>query len=230
MSKQGRDFGDYALLCAAVLAAVCGLVLGLGLLYEHNRDDGETCWADPDGRRLLDFDFHTFSNGRPVRCGYLPPRPGSVLPHVLGEEDRAVYSDILCYPMKKIPVSTSPAPEPTMFYFGCHRDAGHYLWTEDKDRLSITRLLSEQPWGYGVDGDLCPPKGFAYGQAMLTHRYAWSALSWWDNSIDTRPGSHSTFLAVGTHSASALLAMARARFPWVFARFKYEVVLDGEDK
>lgn len=68
-------------------------------------DGTPACWTDPDPHVHLDFDFHTFVGGRPVRCGYLEPKPGSVLPRVLGEEDRAVYSDIMCYPMKAIPCS-----------------------------------------------------------------------------------------------------------------------------
>jgi hypothetical protein len=121
---------------------------------------------------------------------------------------------------------------PTMFYCGCHRDSGHYLWNEDGD--SSSWFWKNQPWGYDVDGKLQPfPRGgfiVPNGHARLTHAHGWTALSWWDNSIDTRPGSHSTFVALGTHAAETMLAMARARFPWVFERLKYEIVLSGGDK
>lgn len=62
----------------------------------------ETCWRDPRAATILDFDFHTFVDGRPIRCGYMQPRPGSVLPRVVGEMDRGVLSDILCYPLEPI--------------------------------------------------------------------------------------------------------------------------------
>lgn len=118
---------------------------------------------------------------------------------------------------------------PVMFYCGCHRDSGHHLWTADETTSSTFWQL--QPWGYAVDGDLQPrPKnGFHLpnGIARFTQEHGWSALSWWDNSIDTRPGSHSTFIVHGTYLAEEVLAMARARFPWVFARFQYQVVLPG---
>lgn len=123
---------------------------------------------------------------------------------------------------------------PTMFYCGCHRDKGHYMWADDETEVHWHLMRSEQPWGDRVDGGLQPFARGGYivpnGHARLTHQYGWTALSWWDNSIDTRPGSHSTFIAIGTHTAEAMLALARARFPWVFERFKYEIVLGGGDR
>lgn len=122
--------------------------------------------------------------------------------------------------------------KPTMFYCGCHRDSGHHVWREDGD--SSHKFWKLQPWGVKIDGELQPlaRRGFHVpnGAARFTLAHGWSALSWWDNSIDTRPGSHSTFVVEGTHTAEAVLAMARARFPWVFERFKYEIVLGAGDK
>jgi hypothetical protein len=117
---------------------------------------------------------------------------------------------------------------PKMFYCGCHGDTGHYVWSEDGWRSY--KLWKEQPWGNAIDGGLQPPKWRDNGMTRFTQKHGWSALSWWDNSIDTRPGSHSTFVVEGTHSAEEVLAMARNRFPWVFSRFKYEIVLGGGDR
>lgn len=121
---------------------------------------------------------------------------------------------------------------PTMFYCGCHGDSGHYLWTEDE--ATSHSFWKLQPWGKGIDGDLQPFARNGYvvpnGAARFTQEHGWSALSWWDNSIDTRPGSHSTFVVEGAYSAEEVLAMARVRFPWVFSRFQYEIVLGGGDK
>jgi hypothetical protein len=62
----------------------------------------ESCWRDPRASTILDFDFHTFVDGAPIRCGYMAPRANSVLPRVVGEMDRGVFSDILCYPLERI--------------------------------------------------------------------------------------------------------------------------------
>lgn len=89
----------------AVTLAFCAAAFGAGVLYLDTRPRAgeQTCWKDPEPHAHLDFDFHTFVSGRPVRCGYLEPRKGDILPHVLGEEDRAVYSDIMCYSMVPTP-------------------------------------------------------------------------------------------------------------------------------
>lgn len=128
--------------------------------------------------------------------------------------------------------AVSSAGAPPMFYCGCHGDKGHYLWTEDEDESG--KFWAMQPWGVRVDGELQPfPRGgfiVRNGATRFTLEHGWSALSWWDNSIDGRPGSHSTFMVKGTWSAKEVLSMAQRRFPWVFSRFKYEVVLGGGDR
>jgi len=80
------------------------IATGLGGLIQwranSNMADFPTCWTDPHVHGDLDFDFHTLDkHGVPIRCGYLPPRPGSILPRVLGEQIRAEVSDIICYPL-----------------------------------------------------------------------------------------------------------------------------------
>lgn len=119
--------------------------------------------------------------------------------------------------------------EPKMFYCGCHRDTGHYLWTEDE--YESYRFWEMQPWGVKLDGTLqpTPRDGFIVpnGVARFTHEYGWSALSWWDNSIDTRQGSHSTFIVEGAYTAEEVLEMAQRRFYWVFAHFEYEISIEA---
>lgn len=78
---------------------------GIGVVVNLIRKpppSSESCWRDPRAATILDFDFHTFVDGRPIRCGYMPPRANSVLPRVVGEVDRGVFSDILCYPLEPI--------------------------------------------------------------------------------------------------------------------------------
>jgi len=116
-----------------------------------------------------------------------------------------------------------------MFYCGCLAEPGHYLWRENQHKVSWKETDTIQPWGHWIDGGLTPLQegraAVANGVARLMHAHGWTSLSWWDNSIDSRPGSHSTFVVAGTWSAEEMCSMARARFPWVFERFKYEVVL-----
>lgn len=57
--------------------------------------------------------------------------------------------------------------------------------------------------------------------APLSRLGGWnlSALSWWDRSQDTHPGSNSTIFAPGlTITAEEMLTEAQRRFPWVFSR------------
>jgi hypothetical protein len=93
--------GDFA--TGAALAF--GVAVGVFVLWIFLRQapiPSESCWRDPRASTILDFDFHTFVDGAPIRCGYMPPRANSVLPRVVGEMDRGVFSDILCYPLEKI--------------------------------------------------------------------------------------------------------------------------------
>jgi hypothetical protein len=53
----------------------------------------------------------------------------------------------------------------------------------------------------------------------------WSLISWWDNSVDTRGASNCSFMVDRRETPEEILAEARAAFPQIFARFKYEIVL-----
>ena len=120
---------------------------------------------------------------------------------------------------------------PKMLYCGCHGDSGHYVWRENGERVRWGLADKEQPWGKAIDGGIQPLARGGYhvpnGVARYTQEHGWSALSWWDNSIDTRPGSHSTFVIEGVHSAEFVLVSARIRFPWVFERFPFDVSIPG---
>lgn len=109
------------------------------------------------------------------------------------------------------------------YYFGCIRESGHYLWTGDLERIGHHQWPSLLPWPVEVvDTGLCP-KDRDWGSAQVTHKDGWTALSFWDWSVDTRPGSHSTFLFRDVLDFDAALARARELFPTVFARLKFEV-------
>lgn len=121
-------------------------------------------------------------------------------------------------------------------YFGCWgNQPGHDLRTPDGARHS--RL----PFGYppkldgiAVDMGFTPgvldiskrprdPGTIPNGAAALHHVSEWTVLSFWDNSIDTRPGSHSTFISRGTLTFEGAVVRAKAAFPSVWKRFTFEV-------
>lgn len=110
-------------------------------------------------------------------------------------------------------------------YFGCWQgEPGHDLRTPDGRRYS--RL----PFGYppkiegrAVDMGFCPAIGVSNGVAALRHVGEWTVLSFWDNSIDRRPGSHSTFISRGTLTFEQIVERSKAAFPDVWKRFTFEV-------
>lgn len=123
-----------------------------------------------------------------------------------------------------------------VFYFGCHREAGHYFWVPGMQYAwGVVRLI---PWR-SVDPTLCPgadPDPNVYrrtrpeveGEALLHHKDGWTALSFWDRSVDERGGCNSQFFAEGTHTFEEMLALAREHFPEVMKRFAFEIRLAPE--
>jgi len=110
-----------------------------------------------------------------------------------------------------------------VFYFGCVETAGHYM---HNTHLRSVHEVGDMPWGpYGQDGKL-PPQGGPQveGQAMLHHKDGWTALSFWDRSVDTRGGCNSNFFFRGTYEFAEVVALARTAFPKVWARFQFDVV------
>jgi hypothetical protein len=116
-----------------------------------------------------------------------------------------------------------------VYYYGCaNDDAGHFLWAPDRSSRfgleGVRNFRMAQPWGVGIDGPIEADFPQTQGKAHLHYRDGWTALWFWDRSVDSRPGSHSTFIAEGTLSLEAMLVLARERFPEVWARYKFEVV------
>ena len=122
-----------------------------------------------------------------------------------------------------------------VLYFGCIGRAGHFLWsregtgrpcTDRRDRELAQRLG-------GLDGALCwNSKSGRYsherdeteGLAFVTHREGWTALAFWDRSVDGRGACNSAFLAEGTLTFAQIVRHARLRWPEVWARFPFEIV------
>lgn len=124
------------------------------------------------------------------------------------------------------------------FYFGCKKSigAGHYLFEPGMKEVRLYWLNSEKfPFSLKtIDGGFLPKRSEmdtrqghkdCQGITKLTHSKGFTIISFDDNSVDTRPGSHSTFIIKGELEFSDVLAKAREAFPEVFDRFKFEVRL-----
>lgn len=120
----------------------------------------------------------------------------------------------------------------TPLYFGCWHAVGHHLWTPNA--TGAERVV--HPWGRGsrgIDGKL--PPGFRNprtgivdeqieGLATLTHLDGWTAIAFWDRSVDERGGSNSAFLLPDPLLPWALAeSSARIAFPTIWARFTFDV-------
>jgi hypothetical protein len=119
-----------------------------------------------------------------------------------------------------------------VYYFGCVETAGHYMWDEHL-RNVFDRVV---PWE-GIDGVLQPHKdgckrqpycgcgSMPEGQALIHRKNGWTALSFWDRSVDTRGGCNSTFFAKGTYTFAEMCELAQSVFPTIWNRYKFPVVL-----
>jgi hypothetical protein len=116
-----------------------------------------------------------------------------------------------------------------VFYFGCIKVPGHYMFASPAARTLVGRravddFTRSNPWGYRIDAKLCPSGPEIEGRALLHHKDGWTALSFWDRSVDRRGRCNSNFLAEGTHSFEKMLNLAGEHFPSVVARFEFPIV------
>lgn len=115
-----------------------------------------------------------------------------------------------------------------ILYFGCWGSVGHFLWTPDGHHAH-----DAQPWGDKIDACLCsgtpdrcgrvPTSAQSEGAATLHHLGGWTALAFWDRSVDERGNSNSVFLARAILTEDEILAAARAAYPRIWARFGFQV-------
>lgn len=101
------------------------------------------------------------------------------------------------------------------FFFGCIDKPGHCLW-EPPDHSTNFRIHA-LPWGREIDDGLVPKFG---GQdwAAIHHKDGWTAVSFRDYSVDTRPGSNGSFIADGEFTFEEMMKRAEREFPAVFKR------------
>lgn len=118
-----------------------------------------------------------------------------------------------------------------VLYYGCElRESGHYAWRPNWQRWSAPTPFDSNLRLPGsateLDGGFTPPMSEEKnGKARLTHVDGWTVLSFWDNSMDKRPGSHATFAVDDTVDFETILQLAREAYPAVFGRMQFEVTL-----
>lgn len=132
-----------------------------------------------------------------------------------------------------------------VYYFGCitGSGAGHYMQASKHqpdlsqlDRQRTSAFTNNNPWGHKVDGGLCPElkdnhrhKVYTNGLALVHHTVSksgipFTALAFWDNSVDDRGASNSVFIAGDNCTFDEMIALAKFHFPHVMSRFKFEIV------
>lgn len=107
-----------------------------------------------------------------------------------------------------------------VYYFGCMSDIGHFLY--DENGRYVYRKCTDKPeLSHSLDGGYWPKdKGQPQSVGALSYENNWSILSCWDRSIDSRYGSHSTFIIEGTHTFDEILVAIKKHFPQVMARME----------
>jgi hypothetical protein len=63
-----------------------------------------------------------------------------------------------------------------------------------------------------------PPQDWETGIIYCASVPPWKIISWWDRSVDSRPGSHSTFVGNEFKNHHELVLAAMQFFPAVFVR------------
>jgi hypothetical protein len=121
-----------------------------------------------------------------------------------------------------------------MYYFGCVHRPGHYFFD-----INLTTIWEDNnliPWKE-IDGKLAPHKegctekyhckcmSSEEGISTIHHKDGWTALSFWDRSVDERPASNSAFFAEGTFTFEKMLELAKTNFPDIVGRFNFEIKL-----
>ena len=128
-----------------------------------------------------------------------------------------------------------------VLYFGAYEHVGHYL--RGPDGRMFTAELSPAPMWH-IDGNYCPgripgtpqwkrrTRPEVEGEARLTHESDMTILGIWDRSVDKRPGSHSTYIALGTHDFETMRRLCAETYPerWKKLADRVEIKLVEEMK
>lgn len=120
----------------------------------------------------------------------------------------------------------------SIFYFGCRREAGHYLWGPGRAMWRSSDVPADFPCTMTPDATFLPPRDNpeVEGLASFFHLNGWTIISFWDRSVDSRGKCNSTFLARGVMTFDAICEKAKAEFPDVWQRFKFPIMIRQEPR
>lgn len=108
-----------------------------------------------------------------------------------------------------------------ILYFGCIGQPGHYLHDKTKSYDEQPRF-SSTPWRAQIDAGVF--KDYSAGKVYHAQKDGWSLIYMADYSVDSRPGSHSTFVTKSLMTKDELVAAARIQWPEVFGRKRFPVL------
>ena len=123
-----------------------------------------------------------------------------------------------------------------MLYFGPLKESGHFMF-HDNGEKAFKWAREGCPWGDDdIDGPLQPgqphpndrlrrpTRPMREGEALLHHKDGWTALCFWDFTVDTRPGCSSTYIAKGIFTFGEMVELAKARFSERWNKMAFQVI------
>ncbi len=120
-----------------------------------------------------------------------------------------------------------------VYYFGCHKRVGHYLFESEGIHFYDMSIL---PWDK-IDGSLAPTInkiGYSnhkikqecpQGQSAMHHKDGWTAVSFWDRSIDKRSNSNSNYFINKIVTWNDMVDMCKESYPETWKRYDFDIEL-----
>lgn len=103
---------------------------------------------------------------------------------------------------------------PSIHYYGCL-----FRGTTQMYSRHDTIAYHETPWSYELDEVLVQDGDLLIGMGHhVRHKDGWTAVVFWDNSLDKRPFAISVFLVAKNWTKDQVLNEARKQWPEVFER------------
>lgn len=107
-----------------------------------------------------------------------------------------------------------------LLYFGCIGQVGHYLFWGNSSvyerRPDLIPGLNHRVLG-SMDATFCPVD-LTEGKYQVSVVPPVIIVSWWDNSVDKRPGSNSNLIGYGYVNAEEIIQAAWQIYPQVMGR------------
>lgn len=106
-----------------------------------------------------------------------------------------------------------------LFYFGCGRDKGHFLWETEGQYIHVfhdaaKRLGVTESVLKFIDGTYIPSSyPQIQGHYQLSIIGPCKIVAWHDYSVDSRSGSNSALIGTGFDSPESMIDAAILKFP-----------------